>query len=180
MVRSVFTMHYEAFSVVVGGIKKIPPLHKNNAVNLDTNKQNKVQRFVSFLVVWLLIFNGEIFAQIKPWDYHYGPPDQNKIIRENIKRINAGQHTISQIKVDNYAFVVWKHEDITRPGCFGGTQLVGVIIKPTTYTKDEIGWFCKKELQLDKLTLLPIRFRLGSLNYVNWMEQKPNTIKPGL
>ncbi|HWR32865.1 MAG TPA: hypothetical protein VN451_05045 [Chitinophagaceae bacterium] len=136
-----------------------------------------MQRFISFLVVWLLMFNGKIFAQINPWDYHYGPPDQHKIIQENIKRINAEKHTIFQIKADNYAFILWKHEDITRPGCFGGTQSVGEIIKPTTYIKDGIGWFCKKELQLDKITHLPVRFRLGSLDYVNWMEQKPNAVK---
>ena len=136
------------------------------------------QRLCRFLVVFLLMFNGEIFAQIKPWNYHYGPLDQYKIIQESIKRINAEQYTIFHIKTDNYVFVVWKHEAITAPGCFGGTKWLGVITKPATYTKDEIGWFCKKEIQLDKITLVPLRFRLGSLEYVNWMEQKTRIRKP--
>ena len=43
---------------------------------------------------------------------------------------------------------------------------------------NHLGFFCKKELQLDKLTPVPIRFRLGSMDYVNYLEQKPNAIKP--
>ena len=36
-----------------------------------------------------------------------------------------------------------------------------------------LGFFCRKEIQLDKITPLPVRFRLGSIDYVNYLEQKP-------
>jgi hypothetical protein len=48
-----------------------------------------------------------------------------------------------------------------------------------SFASASMGFFCKKELMLDKLTPLPIRFRLGALDYVNWMEQKPNAVRPG-
>jgi hypothetical protein len=46
------------------------------------------------------------------------------------------------------------------------------------YYSQSIGFFCRKELQMQKITSVPLRFRLGSLDYVNWLEQKPNAVKP--
>src|SRR5574338_95599 len=50
-------------------------------------------------------------------------------------------------------------------------------ISPEFYTKS-LGYFCRQELKLEKFTSIPFRFRLGSLDYTNYLEQKPNAIKP--
>jgi hypothetical protein len=43
---------------------------------------------------------------------------------------------------------------------------------PPNFYADKLGFFCKKELKLEKKIKIPFRFRLGSLNYVNQLEGK--------
>jgi hypothetical protein len=50
-------------------------------------------------------------------------------------------------------------------------------LQPDYYSKG-MGFMCQKELQLEKMTAIPVRLRLGSVDYVNYLEQKPNAIKP--
>ena len=45
------------------------------------------------------------------------------------------------------------------------------MISPDTYTR-HFGYFCKKELQIQKAIQLPLFFRLGNLEYVNRLEGK--------
>lgn len=50
------------------------------------------------------------------------------------------------------------------------------IISSNFYTQT-LGFFCKKELQLEKAIKLPLKFRLGSVQQCDWMEGKPNAVK---
>jgi hypothetical protein len=53
-----------------------------------------------------------------------------------------------------------------------------LIIPGDLYVR-RLGFICKKEWQFEKFSSIPFRFRLGSLDYTNYMEQKPNALKPG-
>ena len=51
------------------------------------------------------------------------------------------------------------------------------VINADHYTRN-FGFFCKKELQFEKVTRVPFKFRLGTVQYCDWMEGKPNATNP--
>ncbi len=48
------------------------------------------------------------------------------------------------------------------------------VISADFYTRN-FGFFCKKELEFEKMTKIPFRFRLGSVRYTDYLEGKPNS-----
>jgi hypothetical protein len=52
-----------------------------------------------------------------------------------------------------------------------------IVILPSNFYYNCLGFFCKQEIKIAKLTnfKFPVAFRLGSLQYVNYLEGKPNT-----
>ncbi len=45
-------------------------------------------------------------------------------------------------------------------------------VMPLVYAYKDLALFCKLEVQLEKVVKLPIKFRLGSVDYVDWLEGK--------
>ncbi len=57
---------------------------------------------------------------------------------------------------------------------------VPVRLVPQDLYSNNLSFFCKKELQVEKLTKIPFRVRLGSLDYVNSLEGKGQNLFPRL
>ena len=51
----------------------------------------------------------------------------------------------------------------------------GLTLLPQNFYNRHVGFFCKKESQLQQRAGLNVYFRLGSKAYVDYLEQKPNT-----
>jgi hypothetical protein len=65
-----------------------------------------------------------------------------------------------------------KHEELYKAGIQKpSTSACYAFNNPFRY-KDELGFFCKVELKWDKVLYRPLRFRLGSYEYVNRLEGK--------
>src|SRR5687768_18021052 len=106
------------------------------------------QRAFPFVVVLLLIFNGEIFGQFKAGS---GQINLKPSLPSSLPTYPAGriavkdQPLISLYQKYNYTYLP---------------------ILPSSYSVTTGSFFCKKEYQLEQLTNIPFRFRLGSLEYV--------------
>jgi hypothetical protein len=48
---------------------------------------------------------------------------------------------------------------------------------PQNFYNQNLGYFCKEEILLQKITKLPVFIRLGSKEYVDYLEKKPNALK---
>ena len=55
-------------------------------------------------------------------------------------------------------------------------SLKTVKVLPQNFYNQHKGFACKKEDQLQKKTGLPLFVRLGSKDYVDYLEQKPNAV----
>ena len=125
------------------------------------------QRVFYLVVVLIFTFDGESFGQST---YVENSPILYKKITPVdgiIRNKNLTEHKIFQYTpfVNSYLVV--------NPGSFSSLMAF-----KKCGDNQNTSFFCRKEWQFEKATSIPLRIRLGSLEYTNYLEQKPNAIKP--
>lgn len=157
------------------------------------------QRLIYFIVVWFLTISGKIFGQESPLCVEKKMTLSNKIINKPILVCDGSGWNKAKVQLDSASLAPLllklpiKYNVLENFNFENQLKMGFQSLKDTSSVKKEplylfkttplpsytnhLGFFCKSELKLEKLTPVPVRFRLGSLNYVNWMEQKPNAIK---
>ena len=131
------------------------------------------QRVFCFVVVLILFFNVDIFSQVIH-HFHKLPVNYNRVANPGL--VNPFQNAHSPKELNLIQKKIKFETGIKTKG-----QTLFVLSKPAlspSFYCNNLSFFCKKEWQLEKITSVPFRFRLGSLDYVNYLEQKPNAVKP--
>ena len=116
------------------------------------------QRLKYFLVVLLLILTKENFGQINIEDYK----------KSNLKS-NTYSRFLSYIKSD------LRHDRLINIASHPSITLNPIL---KTYYTSTLSFICKREYIFEKRLSVPLRLRVGSLDYTNYLEQKPNAVKP--
>jgi hypothetical protein len=152
--------------------------HKNQAVNLVKKEGLRVQRKKTFLVVWISILTSPLWAQpgvpvlLKNSGLEVGLPAARSV--SLLKPDISGQAELGMVDRAELGMVgrvelgmisgalLFRNSMVNGGGLYGSSYYIGCL-----------GFFCKKELEIEKTTHLPLRVRLGSLEEVNRLEGKP-------
>jgi hypothetical protein len=127
-------------------------MHKNQAVNLQRNHHRTVQRFFKLFLVCSIALSANSYAQ-----------KQAQLSNTGLRPVN------DMLLPANRDLMIAKDSLQNSVAIINPRRLE--LISPQFYSR-HVGFFCRKELQFEKATRVPLRFRLGSLEYVNRMEGK--------
>ena len=133
------------------------------------------ERFFYLVVVLIFLSCGEFFGQSNPVE---------KIFKKSTP-FYFGKYT-SDFWQNNV-----KLSDSSKAGTINSVTCNSSILplKPNSnilllnalqqnYPQQRLSFFCRKEWKFEKATSIPLRIRLGSLEYTDYLEQKPNAARP--
>ena len=133
----------------------------------------KSQRVYQFLVVLMLILPARIFSQQQMPLFAQKTPHIKSPGNFNARENQNNSHR-------SYPFI---NNEALRPFTLSPFPFrVEVIeVMNANFTIQNLPFFCKKEFLFEKNTSVPLRVRLGSLDYVNKLEGKENhwSLVPG-
>ena len=122
------------------------------------------KRLFSFIVALVAIQNGEIFSQK---------------ITNNTPALIVERQSFSLYSPVAFPVSGLRNFSLSRPfvndGQYTGKKSGNLI--PQNYFSNNLTFFCRTELQFEKATSVPFRFRLGSVAYTDYLEQKPNAAR---
>jgi hypothetical protein len=160
---------------------KIRPFIKNQAVNLQNKAIQMRERRILIVVVLILTFNGEILGQSKnvekipvipqnATNFRHSTPNYGRWLRETSGMVsyNKGKENFFQPAAGRLVTIA----DFSINSSSQPDQRVSAISE--SFYCSHLSFFCRKELQIEKATSVPLRFRLGSVQYTDYLEGKPN------
>ena len=131
------------------------------------------ERIFSFLVVLILLCSSDIFGQEKNVENFC----KNATVKSFRER-PAGD-LIDILKFSKNYFL--QSNSIPGGNAYKLPQTIALakpIFYQNAFNEEKLSFFCRKEWQFEKATAVPLRLRLGSLEYTNYLEQKPNAVRP--
>ena len=160
-------MYFRGFSRALSLVfEKRAANHKNQAVNLVKKEGLCVQRKKTFLVVCISILTSPLWAQT-------GVP---VLLKNN--GLEVGEAGVKPVTL-LYPVPISEGRGMGDYGLLNRGYVfrlpVNVLYDSygSGYYMGNLGFFCRKEWQIEKTTHLPVRVRLGSLEEVNRLEGKP-------
>jgi hypothetical protein len=141
---------------------KIRGNHKNQAVNLQTNVINVVKGFYKIIGFAAFCFLPGIISAQNQVNITLG-----RVLFSSEKVAPVSMYKLPK-KLPTVGFHVVSHPKMAIQPVLHASSVVGTI--SNNYYTRRFGFFCKRELDLEKTTGVAFRFRLGSLDYVNRIE----------